>query len=61
MMSLQLHHRIFHEYFDQSDILDKFKNFLLLISEELNETGIALKSGRAYPDDTTNWKMHWLI
>jgi uncharacterized membrane protein YccC len=48
MMSLQLHHRIFHEYFDQSDILDKFKNFLLLVSEEMNETGIALKSGRAY-------------
>jgi len=48
MMSLQLHHRIFHEYFDQSGILDKFKNFLLLISEEMNETGIALKSGRAY-------------
>ena len=49
MMSLQLHHRLFHQYFDQSNILESFKNFLLLLSEELNETGIALKSGKAYP------------
>ena len=49
MMSLQLHHKLFHQYFDQSDILQSFKNFLLLLSEELNETGIALKSGNAYP------------
>jgi uncharacterized membrane protein (TIGR01666 family) len=49
MMSLQLHHKLFHQYFDQSDVLESFKNFLLLLSEELNETGISLKSGRAYP------------
>lgn len=49
VMSLQLHHKTFHQYFDNSNILDVFKNFLLLISEELNETGIALKSGKAYP------------
>ena len=49
VMSLQLHHQIFHEYFDQSDILESFKKFILLLSEELNQTGIALKSGRAYP------------
>jgi uncharacterized membrane protein (TIGR01666 family) len=49
VMSLQLHHKIFHEYFDSSDILGEFKKFLLLISDELNQTGIVLKSGRAYP------------
>lgn len=49
VMSLQLQHKVFHQYFDSSNILTLFKNFLALISEELNETGIALKSGRAYP------------
>jgi uncharacterized membrane protein (TIGR01666 family) len=49
VMSLQLHHKVFHQYFDNSNILQVFKNFLLLISEELNETGITLKSGKAYP------------
>jgi uncharacterized membrane protein (TIGR01666 family) len=49
VMSLQLHHRQFHKYFDQTGILDIFKSFLFLISDELNKTGIALKSGRAYP------------
>ncbi len=48
VMSLQLHHKLFHQYFDNSDILESFKNFLSLIAEELNETGIALKSGRPY-------------
>jgi len=49
VMSLQLHHEVFHAYFDHSGILELFKNFLLLVSEELNLTGIALKSGRSYP------------
>jgi uncharacterized membrane protein (TIGR01666 family) len=49
MMSLQLHHEVFHQYFDNSDILDKFRQFLSLLADELNETGIALKSGRPYP------------
>src|SRR5664279_499109 len=49
VMSLQMHHRQFHEYFDQSGILEIFKNFLIIISDELNQTGIALKSGRAFP------------
>ena len=48
-LSLQLHHKVFHEYFDNSNILEIFKNFLLMLSEELNLTGIALKSGRPYP------------
>ncbi|HTB25839.1 MAG TPA: FUSC family membrane protein [Puia sp.] len=48
VLSLQLHHKIFHQYFDNTDILESFKNFLSLIAEELNETGIALKSGRTY-------------
>jgi uncharacterized membrane protein (TIGR01666 family) len=48
VMSLQLHHKLFHQYFDKSDILESFKKFLSLIAEELNETGIALKSGRPY-------------
>ncbi len=49
VLSLQLHHKVFHEYFDNSNILEIFKNFLLMLSEELNLTGIALKSGRPYP------------
>ncbi|HEV3223435.1 MAG TPA: FUSC family membrane protein [Puia sp.] len=48
VMSLQLHHKLFHEYFDNSDILETFKKFLSLLAEELNETGIALKSGKPY-------------
>ena len=46
IMSLQLHHKVFHQFFDHSDILQGFKNFLLYISEQLNETGISLKSGK---------------
>jgi len=49
IMSLQLHHKVFHQYFDNSNILQIFKNFLLLIAEQLNETGITLKSGKTYP------------
>ena len=49
VMSIQLHHQVFHQYFDNSDILESFRNFLRLVAEELNETGIALKSGKAYP------------
>ncbi|HZZ74282.1 MAG TPA: FUSC family protein, partial [Puia sp.] len=48
IMSLQLHHHAFHQYFDNSNILQVFKNFLLQVSEELNKTGIVLKSGKAY-------------
>ena len=51
IMSLQMHHKVFHQYFDNSNILQEFKNFLLLISEQLNETGIALKSGKAYREN----------
>ena len=46
VMSLQLHHKIFHQYFDNSGILETFKDFLSVLAEELNETGIALKSGK---------------
>jgi hypothetical protein len=60
IMSLQMHHKVFHQYFDNSNILQVFKNFLLLISEQLNETGIALKSGKTYPLDR-QWKMNWPI
>jgi uncharacterized membrane protein (TIGR01666 family) len=48
IMSLQLHHKIFHQYFDNSNILEKFRSFLSLLADELNETGIVLKSGRPY-------------
>jgi uncharacterized membrane protein (TIGR01666 family) len=51
IMSLQLHHKVFHQYFDNTNILQVFRNFLLLISDELNETGIELKSGKAFPMD----------
>lgn len=48
VMSLQLHHKLFHQYFDNSGILILFRDFLSLLAKELNETGIALKSGRPY-------------
>ena len=48
IMSLQLHHKIFHQYFDDSGILGKFRIFLMLLADELNETGIALMSGKSY-------------
>ncbi len=48
MMSIQLHYKVFHQYFDKSDILEKFRSFLILFADEMNETGIALMSGRPY-------------
>ncbi|HSZ35284.1 MAG TPA: FUSC family membrane protein [Puia sp.] len=48
MMSIQLHYKVFHQYFDKSDILEKFRDFLILFADEMNETGIALMSGRPY-------------
>jgi uncharacterized membrane protein (TIGR01666 family) len=49
VMSSQQDYKLLHQYFDQTDILEKFKDLLLVISEELNETGIAVKSGKPYP------------
>jgi uncharacterized membrane protein (TIGR01666 family) len=46
VMSLQPDYKLLHHDFDHSHILEKFRSVLLLISEELNETGIAVKSGR---------------
>ncbi|MDP4131959.1 MAG: FUSC family membrane protein, partial [Bacteroidota bacterium] len=48
VMSTQPDYRLLHQYFDESGILGKFKSLLLVVSEELNETGIAVKSGRPY-------------
>ena len=47
VMSLQPDYKLLHRSFDQTDMPEKFKDLLLLISEELNETGIAIKSGKA--------------
>lgn len=49
VMSTQPDYKILHQFFEQTDILEKFKVLLLVISEELNETGIAVKSGKPYP------------
>jgi uncharacterized membrane protein (TIGR01666 family) len=48
-MSSQLDHRLLHQNFDDTGILDEFKNMLLLVSEELNQIGISVKSGNPYP------------
>src|SRR5450755_1983858 len=47
-MSSQLDHRLLHQNFDDTGILDEFKNMLLLVSEELNQIGISVKSGNPY-------------
>jgi uncharacterized membrane protein YccC len=47
VMSLQPDYKLLHRYFDQTGILEKFQQVLLVLSDELNETGIAVKSGRA--------------
>jgi uncharacterized membrane protein (TIGR01666 family) len=48
VMSSQQDYKLLHQYFDQTDILEKFRDLLLVISEELNNTGIAIKSGKPY-------------
>ena len=48
MMSIEVDYKLIHQQFDHTEILGKFKDILVLISEELNNTGIAIKSGRAY-------------
>jgi uncharacterized membrane protein (TIGR01666 family) len=48
MMSTQLDHKLLHQNFDDSNILEEFKSVLSMISEELNQTGIAVKSGKPY-------------
>ncbi|MEO6960855.1 MAG: FUSC family membrane protein [Puia sp.] len=49
LMSTQPDYKLLHQYYEESDILEKFRELLLVIAEELNETGISVKSGRAYP------------
>ena len=46
VMSLQPDYKLLHQSFDQTNMLEKFNDLLLAISEELNETGIAVKSGK---------------
>jgi uncharacterized membrane protein (TIGR01666 family) len=48
VMSSQQDYKLLHRYFDHTDILEKFRILLLQICEELNETGIAVKSGKPY-------------
>ncbi len=46
VMSSQQDYKLIHQYFDHTDILEQFKNVLLRFSDELNETGISIKSGK---------------
>lgn len=48
VMSAQQDYKLLHQYFDRTEILEKFRELLLVISEELNDTGIAVKSARPY-------------
>ena len=48
VMSSQQDYKQLHRYFGQTDILEKFRSLLLQICEEINETGIAVKSGKPY-------------
>ena len=51
VMSSQQDYQQLHLYFDHTDILEKFRALLLQIVSELNETGIAVKSGKPYMTD----------
>lgn len=46
VMSSHQDYKQLHLYFDKTEILEKFRSLLLLICEDLNETGIAVKSGK---------------
>ena len=48
VMSSQQDYKQLHQYFDNTDILEKFRSLLLQICDDLNETGIAVKSGKPY-------------
>ncbi len=48
VMSSHQDYKQLHQYFDHTDILEKFRSLLLEICEDLNETGIAVKSGKPY-------------
>jgi uncharacterized membrane protein (TIGR01666 family) len=48
VMSSHQDYKQLHQYFGHNDILEKFRSLLLQICEELNETGIAVKSGKPY-------------
>lgn len=47
VMSSQPDFRLLHAHFDRSGILERFHQLLLAVSDELNETGIAIKSAKA--------------
>jgi len=48
VMSTQQDYKQLHQYFDHTDILEQFKRLLLAFADELNETGISIKSGKPY-------------
>jgi uncharacterized membrane protein YccC len=39
---------LLHKYFDENDILQDYRNLALLLADELEETGIAIKSRSSY-------------
>jgi len=39
-----------HGYFGEADILPKFQQLMIAMADELNEIGIAIKSGKSLPD-----------
>ncbi|HVY73580.1 MAG TPA: FUSC family membrane protein [Puia sp.] len=47
VMSSQPDFRLLHAHFDRSGMLERFHQLLLSVSDELNETGIAIKSAKA--------------
>ena len=48
VMSSHQDYKQLHQYFDHTDILERFRNLMLQICEDLNETGIAVKSGKPF-------------
>ena len=48
MQSTQVDHHLLQKDFGESPILEKFRSFLHLVADEINETGIAIQSGREY-------------
>ena len=44
VITSQQDYKMLHQYFDNTDILEKFKEMILFLSNELDEIGIAVKS-----------------
>ena len=52
VMTSHQQYNILHKYFDETNILGECKELLLQLADELDEIGIAVKSGAPSPENT---------